>query len=135
MYMHKASDHTKGIGIVHNYVKTNETCEEFYNKDVREFFEIFEKKTQQGYFEDLDNVGTFIFTDMIKISLKMAAPKGQCQEQKLSSKMRTAIGTWSIGVQSSNNIIHILTFCYNINTGIQQCANHDSGHPWINLID
>ena len=61
MYTHNASDHAKSVRVVHNYVQKNETCREYYTNNVREYFKIFEKKAQQGYFEELDDVHTFYF--------------------------------------------------------------------------
>ena len=46
IYTNKASNDAKGIWSVHKYVQNNDTCKEYYNKEVCEHFELFEKKAQ-----------------------------------------------------------------------------------------
>ena len=66
---------------------------------------------------------------------KTIRKNGSVCNENYHQMMKNAIGRWSIGAETSNNIILLLTFCYNINIGIFVCGEHNFGHLWIDLID
>ena len=50
---------------------TNKVTKEFYDNDLKDFFEKFERKANLGYFDELHNVSTFALNRYNKHGLKL----------------------------------------------------------------
>ena len=67
---------------MHNFVQNNDTRKEYYNEKVCEYFELCEKKAQNGFFEELDEINTFDFDGFDNNKLKkMALSKGSMRNK------------------------------------------------------
>ena len=89
-----------------------------------------------GYFEEINDVSTFIFDGYDQNGLKKwLRQKGSVRNENYHQKMKTAIGPWGIGAATSHMIIVLLTYRYNIKTGVRRCGEHEFRHPWLDIID
>ena len=115
---------------------TDEVTKEFYDNDLKEFFEKFERKANLGYFDELHDVSTFALNGYDKHGLKLwLRLKGSVSNENYHQKMKVAIGPWGIGAEQAHMIIVILTYRYNINAGTRRCGEHDFGHLWLDIVD
>ena len=55
--------------------------------------------------------------------------------ENIHQKMKSCVGSWNVGVETSHYLLLLLSFRYNISTSIKRCGKPDFGHPHISLID
>ncbi len=49
--------------------------------------------------------------------------------------MSVAFGPWGVGDRTAHYVILLVSYRYNVNTGIRRYNAHNFGHTWLHFID
>jgi hypothetical protein len=134
MYTPSPSDHARRIRIVHDLVAKE--LAEWYDEDLIEYLDKLERKCQEGLFEELSDVSLFTWrgTDGSGLDLWWRN-RGSTRAENIHQKMKVAFGPWGVGAQTGHFLLLLISYRYNVNTGIRRCNEHNFGHPWLYFQD
>jgi hypothetical protein len=130
----RAKEHGDHVRNVHAFMESH--LLEHYNSDLRDWFEKFEKKCREGKYEELSHVLLFWCIGVDKDGLNLyIGLRRTTRAENIHQKMRGSMGPWGLGAWSAHYLLLLLSYRYNISTGIRRCNEHDFGHPWLNYMD
>ena len=131
-----AEVHASNIRQIHEFFKTNSEMLQYCNKEVEDYFNSFEDKARRGLFDELDDVNLFRSrgkdSDGLDLWWRL---KGSTRDENWHQKMKSCIGSHSVGAQVAHYLLLLLAYRYNINTGITRCNEPNHGHIFLGLID
>ena len=52
-------EHARSIDLIEAFFMTNEATKEYYNSEVKDYFDDFRLKCRQGYFQELGDISMF----------------------------------------------------------------------------
>ena len=61
MYTKTSSSHAEIISLVHAWAASDKVVASYYNDDLKDVFNKFERKARSEYFDKLYNISTFFF--------------------------------------------------------------------------
>ena len=132
----KGDTHENNIYLLHCFVATDDDFKKFYNEDVKKYFEDFEKKCRDGLFEELDDVDLFrnVGVDCYGLDLWIRL-RGSNRAENMHQKMKGTIGFWTVGAEIGYYLLVLLSYRYNISTGIKRYGDINFGNPYLHIID
>lgn len=131
-----AEQHASNIRKIKMFFEDNEIMNEYYDKDVEDYFSKFEDKARRGLFDEIEDVSLFRFKGVDSNSLTLwHCLISSTRAENLHQHMFNCIGPHAVGAEVARYLIVLLAFRYNISTGISRCNHPDHGHMYLNLID
>jgi len=136
MYTPSAEEHAIRIALVHKIVQTEEVFKDDYTHELAQYLYGFEEKARKGMFEELADVSLYTWdgTDSNGLDLWLSN-RGSTRTENFHQKLMTALGPYSVGAQTAHYIMLLVTFRYNVKTGIRRSNEHNFGHPYLQYID
>jgi hypothetical protein len=61
--------------------------------------------------------------------------RGSTRSELLHQKMKVAFGPHGVGVEVGHFLLLLVTYIFNVNTGVRRTRCHDFGMPWHHIID
>ena len=136
MYTPSAAEHARKIRLVHKLIQEVEPLKSEYTEKLGEYMNAFERKASEGLFEELVKVSLFQWDGTDSNGLDLWLRKhGSTRAESFHQKLRAALGPWGVGARSAHYIMLLVTFQYNLHTGIMRCGEHNFGHPWLQYVD
>jgi hypothetical protein len=136
MYTPDPEAHARRIRLIHHYITDTEPLKEYYTDDLRKFLVGFEKECREGLFEELGDVALFQWDgkDFNGLDLSIRF-RGSNRAENIHSKMSVAFGPWGVGARTAHFVLLLVSYRYNVHTGIRRCNDHNFGHTWLHYID
>ncbi len=136
MYTPQASSHAIRVRQVAKFFQDTPGLKEHVNDTLLDCLEKFAQKCELGKYEELSDVKMFKWTGTDKEGLNLYIRfRGSNRLENVHQKMRVAFGPWGVGAETGHNLLVLVTYRYNVHTGIRRCGEQDHGHIWLEYID
>jgi len=136
MFTPRADEHASMIEAVHSVIQSDSELKKHYTPELRSYFESFALKARKGLFEELEDVILHEQVGHDKYGLPIFIRKrGTVRAENIHQKMKVSIGPWGIGARSSHYLLLLLSYRYNVSSGIRRKGDHNFGHFELYLID
>jgi hypothetical protein len=136
MYTPAPKDHAMRIRRIHKYITDTEPLNKYYTEELQKYLVGLERKCEEGLFEELGDVSLFQWdgTDYNGLDLWLRF-RGSNRAENLHQKMSVAFGPWGVGARTAHYVLLLVSYRYNVHTGIRRYNAHNFGHTWLHFID
>jgi hypothetical protein len=136
MYTPAPEEHAIRIRRIHEYIKNTEPLKEHYTDELRKYLIGLERKCEEGLFEELGDVSLFQWdgTDYNGLDLWLRF-RGSNRAENVHQKMSVAFGPWGVGARTAHYVLLLVSYRYNVQTGIRRYNEYNFGHSWLHYID
>ena len=100
------------------------------------YFDAVEEMCRKGMMEECTDVCLFQWDGTDKCGLDLWLRKrGSNRSENFHQKMRVAFGPHGVGVHVGHYLLLLVTYRYNINSGVRRTGCHNFGMPYPGIID
>jgi hypothetical protein len=136
MPVYAPTDQDANLKRVEEFCKNNAFAKKYWSDEMQAYFNSFRTKVREGKFSELHDVSLFRHDGVDSHGLDLwIRLRGSVRDENIHQKMRSAMGPWSIGCELGHYILLLLSYRYNVSTGIRRTGDIDFGHTCLWLID
>jgi hypothetical protein len=107
-----------------------------WNSKLEDYFDKLETLFYDGSMEECGDVSLYQWDGVDKHGLNYwLRQRGSTRSELLHQKMKVAFGPHGVGVEVGHFLLLLVTYIFNVNTGVRRTRCHDFGMPWHHIID
>lgn len=135
-YPPEARKALKNIRLIREYIESNPIFKPALGAKLTKYFDFLEDLCESGQFEECYDVEMFQWdgTDSNGLNCWLRR-RGSNRSENLHRQMRVAFGPHGVGAEVGHYLLLLLTYRYNVKTGIRRTDQYDFGMPYLYLID
>ena len=135
-YPPPASKGGDSIVYVRDFILAHPVLKVAWNRALEDYFENLEVMSRKGQLEESHDVEMYQWDGTDKYGLNLwLRRRGSNRSENMHQKMRVAFGPHGVGVEVGHFLLLLVTYRYNINSGVRRKGFHNFGMPYHDIID
>ena len=136
VYPPSARKGAQNIRDIREYIASTKPLSDAFKGALEKYFDDIEELYERGEMEESADVALYQWDGKDKNGLNLWIRKrGSSRSENVHQSMRSAFGPWGVGPEIGHYLLLLVSYRYNVNTGIRRMGWVDFGIPWYHLID
>jgi hypothetical protein len=129
----KRVDHANEVKRLHEFVRKSITS---YNAKLADYFNNLEREILEGLYDELSDINLYTWGGVDSDGLDLYTRRRGSNRAELYHRfLSLAFGPSIMGPEMGHYLMLLVSYRFNISTGVARCNEYDFGHPRLEYVD